>query len=289
LPTAVIAIQSGAVEATGQAVGDEAESAQQADPNAVAGDTGEGSSRRRRGRRGGRRRRRGGAEGEGAEGVPGEMSSDDDVLLGDEDEVAGVGETAIHVAHRSQPEFDFDDEHPAAHKPAAGVTQPAVAATAEVAVRRPAFEPRPPLADDDEAGLATSIPAAPRHGTPTPADDAARAIAGVDATHPQVESVAVIEDSVIEPALVPAPVVVDEAAIDATPVEIAPLLASETAAIEPAPAAVEPATAAPAVESTNSVVPHTASLFDSVPQTREPESTEPKVDDGPDDDTERRA
>ncbi len=63
-------------------------------------DPGDGSSRRRRGRRGGRRRRRGGAEG-GATAEGG--AQDHDEMPGD-----------IAAAHRSQPEFDFDDEEPAA-------------------------------------------------------------------------------------------------------------------------------------------------------------------------------
>ena len=290
LPTAVIAIQSGAVEATGQAVGDEAESAQQADPTAVAGDTGEGSSRRRRGRRGGRRRRRGGADGaEGSEGVHDEISSDDDVL-GDEDDVAGVGETTIHVAHRSQPEFDFDDEQPAVHKPTAvSGTTPAVAAAAAVVASAPAFVPQtaPP-----EVAQAAPMQPTPRHEAPTPADDAVQAIAGVDRIESPLDPV--IEASVIEPKTVPAPVVVNDVATDVTPVEIAHLVADETVTVEPAPAAVEqaavePAPAAPAVESPDPVMPRTAGLFDPMPQTPEREPTEPKVDDGPDDDTERRA
>src|SRR4249919_1361282 len=60
---------------------------------------GEGASRRRRGRRGGRRRRRGGAEA----GVAGEAASEhDDMPAGD-----------VVAAHRSQPEFDFEDEEDA--------------------------------------------------------------------------------------------------------------------------------------------------------------------------------
>ena len=299
LPIAANAMPTDAVEATGQ-VADvtQVERAQQADPNAIAGEIGEGSSRRRRGRRGGRRRRRGGAEGaEGSEGANGEMSLDDDVLMDDEDEAVAAGETTMHVAHRSQPEFDFDDEQPAARKPAArNGDDPAVAAAAEVVVRRPAFEPRPALVDDDEDDLAPSMQATvtPRHDAPTPADDAATAIAaGVERIESSLEPVAMIKDSVVEPEIVPGPAMVDDMATVATPVEIAPLVANETTAVEPEPAAVEqaavePATATPAVESTNSVVPHTASLFDSVPQTPGPESTEPKGADGPDDD-ERRA
>ena len=67
--------------------------------------TGEASSRRRRGRRGGRRRRRGGTEGGTAEGGSQDHddTSTDGMLAGD-----------VAAAHRSQPEFDFDDDEPAA-------------------------------------------------------------------------------------------------------------------------------------------------------------------------------
>ncbi|MHB8911247.1 MAG: Rne/Rng family ribonuclease [Lysobacter sp.] len=314
-PSAAIAIPPNAVETTilaADVVG--TEGMQPADRDAVAGDTGDGSSRRRRGRRGGRRRRRGGAEGsEDAEGASGEMSSDDDVLLGDEDEGIEAGETTMHVAHRSQPEFDFDDEQPVARRPVASEARPVVAATAEAVVRRPAFEPRPPVADVDEDGLAPPALASPKratphHDAPTPADDAATAIAaGVGRIEAPIEPVAVVVDTVVEPETVPAPVVVDDVATVATPVEIAPLLVDDIAAFEPVTAtvaepvepataptvvepvepataptvveSVEPATAASAVESLDVVVPHTASLFDPVPQNPVPESTEPKGED----------
>ncbi len=135
---------------------------------------------------------------------------------------------------------------------------------------------------------------AARYEAQTPADDAAQAIARqIDSAPPPVT---VVEDTVVEPEVVPAPVVVDGAATDATPAEIAPLLPNDALMIEPArapiteQAAIEPSTSSAAVESTNATVPHTASLFDTVPQTPEPESTEPKVDDtdAPDDE-ERRA
>lgn len=134
--------------------------------------------------------------------------------------------------------------------------------------------------------------AASRQQAPTPADDAAQAIARqIDPAH-----VTVVEDTVVEPEVVPAPVVVDDAATDATPAEIAPLVPNDVVMIEPArasivqQAAIEPSTATAPVESTNAAVPHTASLFDTVPQTPEPESTEPKLDGtGDPDDEERRA
>jgi ribonuclease E len=74
-------------------------------PDAVAGEVAtesEGSARRRRGRRGGRRRRRGG--GENASATDGDSVQDQDEML--------AGDTP--AAHRSQPEFDFDDEEPRA-------------------------------------------------------------------------------------------------------------------------------------------------------------------------------
>ncbi|HXH01633.1 MAG TPA: ribonuclease E/G, partial [Xanthomonadaceae bacterium] len=85
------------------------------DPAATAADGAEqagadtnadGTARRRRGRRGGRRRRRGG---EAAAGDPIGIDGADELSLGDE----------MPAAHRSQPEFDFDDE-PAAPSPTAG-------------------------------------------------------------------------------------------------------------------------------------------------------------------------
>jgi len=73
---------------------------------ASADAAGEGTGRRRRGRRGGRRRRRGNGEGT--------LSTDEQT--GDEqagDDFPEAGEEQDVVAHRSQPEFDFDDEEPA--------------------------------------------------------------------------------------------------------------------------------------------------------------------------------
>jgi ribonuclease E len=304
LPTAMPMTHSDGT--TQGADGIQLDTSQQPDAT-VAGETGEGSSRRRRGRRGGRRRRRGAEGSENAEGVAGEMSSEDDVLgdsmPGEEEDASGVIDTPLHVAHRSQPEFDFDDEQPATPKPAAmpAVTpaavipavvspQPAVAPTPEVVTRRPAFEPRPSLTEADEE-IAPMDAVATQH---TPADDAAEAIAAVERTESTPQPVAVIEESVIEPAVVPTPAAIDDAIVDATPVEIAPLVGS-TESIEPAWTSVvqenvEPVTTVPAVESTNAAVPHTASLFDPVPQNREPESTEPKPADGEsEDDKENRA
>ena len=322
---AAIALASGALETAIESTDVvAAEGTQEYDQNAAAGDAGDGSSRRRRGRRGGRRRRRGGAEGaEDAEGGIGELSSHDDVLLGDEDEGTEAGETTMHVAHRSQPEFDFDDEQPAVRKPAArepkpaasesaaqaSEVAPAVVAAAEVVVRRPAFEPRPPMADVDEDEDESASPAqATAHlDVHTPADDAATTIAAgferVDVAVERVERiepVVVVEDTVVEAEAVPVAVVVDDVASVVEPVAIAPLVVDEIAAFEPESdpvtvvEPVEPATAAPPVEAFDVVVPHTASLFDPVPQNPEPESTVPKGDEDPadqdqDDNGDRRA
>jgi len=318
-PTATMGVPAAVIEVTD---GTPTGSTQPTDPNAVADETGEGSSRRRRGRRGGRRRRRGGAE--GAEGASGEISSDDDVLMGDEDEAGGVGETPMHVAHRSQPEFDFDDEQPAARSKPTAIdgNAPSVAGVPAAVARRPAFEPRPPLAHLDDVDVielaAAPTQTTPRHDVSTPADDAANSIAEVERIESPFEPVAVIRDSEVAPEPIPVPVVVedvavdatpvvvddvvvdatpvvvDDVAVDATPVEVAPLVVDDTvvadgpvttAIVEP----VEPATRTRADEAVDVVVPHTASLFDPVPQNPEPESTEPTADDDLDDDGEHRA
>ncbi len=87
--------------------------------------TGEGSSRRRRGRRGGRRRRRGGADGSVA--ADGTTHEQDETVAGD-----------VAAAHRSQPEFDFDDEE----SPAPGAARPEIGAAAiSEPVAMPAVHP----------------------------------------------------------------------------------------------------------------------------------------------------
>jgi len=81
---------------------------------------GEGS-RRRRGRRGGRRRRRGGGEaGVAADGT----AQDHDDIIEDGD---------VNAAHRSQPEFDFDDEEPSVVEPISAKAPNVAPTTAEVA------------------------------------------------------------------------------------------------------------------------------------------------------------
>lgn len=85
-------------------------------------DTGDGAGRRRRGRRGGRRRRRGAGE----TGAGNEAGGSED--FGDDEQ------PQVIIANGSQPEFDFDDEAPAA-KP---VARPAAAQALAAAVADPA-------------------------------------------------------------------------------------------------------------------------------------------------------
>jgi ribonuclease E len=132
---------------------------------AVAGEAAtesEGSARRRRGRRGGRRRRRGG----GADNTSSDAASQDqdEMLAGD----------MPSAAHRSQPEFDFDDEEPASIEPSEMDTAsatPVAAAVAPVSERpvvpaAQAVEPTSPFvqaestASDDATAAEVAIPVA---------------------------------------------------------------------------------------------------------------------------------
>jgi ribonuclease E len=123
-------------------------------PDAVAGEVAtesEGSARRRRGRRGGRRRRRGG--GENASATDADSVQDQDEML--------AGDTP--AAHRSQPEFDFDDEEPRPITPAS-TDHPAqmdARSVAPASIRPAAFAVQavePVLA---QPGIATPVDAAP--------------------------------------------------------------------------------------------------------------------------------
>jgi ribonuclease E len=86
-------------------------------PHDAHADAGEAGGRRRRGRRGGRRRRRGqgGAEGEAGSEADAQGAMHDDADSGE-----------VVAQHRSQPEFDFEDDF----APAPVATQPAEAAAA---------------------------------------------------------------------------------------------------------------------------------------------------------------
>ncbi|MCC8361529.1 ribonuclease E [Lysobacter sp. A6] len=136
-----------AADATQQAVAGDATDATHAD--ATHADAGEGGGRRRRGRRGGRRRRRGqgGAEGE----VVGEA-----LEHGDEHDEAEAGD--VVAQHRSQPEFDFDDEvapaassQPVASQPVASqpvASQPVVSEPAPMQPAEAAAAPQQAAAHD---------------------------------------------------------------------------------------------------------------------------------------------
>ncbi|MGO4549814.1 ribonuclease E [Lysobacter sp. 2RAF19] len=101
-------------------------------PHDAHADAGEAGGRRRRGRRGGRRRRRGqgGAEGEAGTEADAQGAMHDD---------ADTGE--VVAQHRSQPEFDFEDDF----APAPVATQPAEAAAApqQAAAREAQFAQAP--------------------------------------------------------------------------------------------------------------------------------------------------
>jgi len=275
------------------------------DPNAqTAGEAaGEGSGRRRRGRRGGRRRRRGG---EGA--VTNENASHDELLIGDEDEVFdGDEKPAAPLAHRSQPEFDFDDEAPAAKVSTATAAAPAVVAAVAAAEVMQAVSPATPAVEADEVL---------QQAQPTPADAAAQAVAHVaaDTYEPAevaptvgtgtvidpVEPVAVVapevvEPSAAEPTVVSTPEAVDEIAIEdstAVPtedVEAAPAAPTDIEPVASSPAEVD-VTPAPAPAPSPDAIPRTAGLFDPIPQAVEPETTEPPIaDPAGRDEEERRA
>lgn len=178
-----------------------------ATPSADAGENGEGS-RRRRGRRGGRRRRRGNGEA-GATGEDGLIADD----LGSDDDTP--------VADRSQPEFDFEDDEPAAGAPRAQKAQPSAPALAAAA----------PVA---AAVVAAQAPAM------APAADAAPVQApspvAVEATH----AVEVIEDVKAEAARARPEVVATVQQEAPAAVAIVQTVKTEIAA-EPAPAIEQPA------------------------------------------------
>ncbi len=196
-------------------------------------DTGDGTGRRRRGRRGGRRRRRGAGEaGAGNEAGGAEDFGDDE-------------QPQIIIANGSQPEFDFDDEAPAA-RPAAAAQAPVAAVAAPVVVeqaRHPA-----PVADLPEPVAAVPAPvveapqpiaasALPVETQPEPAVIVAPAIASVVAQeilkNDTLESFTIAETQA--PAEATAPQAAPAVEAPATP---APIVAVE----QPRPApAVRPA------------------------------------------------
>lgn len=240
-------IAAAAIEPTTQAA-DAAVSAspasEAAEAAAHAGETGEGA-RRRRGRRGGRRRRRGGAEGAAHE---------------ESNAAENAHEDAV-AAHRSQPEFDFDDPQPAA---IAAPAAPAVRSEAAVEVAAPA---QPPATEIEsvatlEAGAAIEPAHAPVVEPIRPAADAASEFAAKIESEPasarvepaQAAAFAVetaaepIEPAASEPAK-PDPADIAAQEVVAAPVEPAPAVAESAKPIanESAAASDKPRESAPSV------------------------------------------
>ncbi|SDX54095.1 ribonuclease E [Lysobacter enzymogenes] len=246
-------------------------------PTDAAGDAGESGGRRRRGRRGGRRRRRGNGENAGAEGGA-DGALDADGGFDDEDDAGAEPGQAPAAAHRSQPEFDFDDvAAPAPARSAAAAAAPAAVAAAAVAaapVRRedaanvqadaPADSAQAEAANRDAAAPVVSERAsyaavapvqaeADRHAvakTDAPADSGESAFAP-KAEAPKAETVAAVE------AEAPAAAAVEVAAA-AEPVAVAPAPvepSSYTDSRAEAPAQAEPAAeAAPAQVAAESAI-----------------------------------
>lgn len=278
VPAAVVAAQASAgapLAAPLPAVDDAAAKAEagavEADADKREGDAadaaGEGGGRRRRGRRGGRRRRRGNGEAVAA----GEGALQDENGFDDEDEIGGEPLPAPAAAHRSQPEFDFDDDLAApAAKPATAVapaaavssiaapTAAAAAAAADAVtglVAESATPAEPPAAAEPvrEPVLEPAMPVITRQPeaapAAAPAQDAAIAIERVQPAveaapsapaKPDVAEAVVVEpqpvrDTVVEAEVV-APTAVEPLVIEPAPVE-APRQAQAEA---PAARAVEP-------------------------------------------------
>ncbi|MCI4566450.1 Rne/Rng family ribonuclease [Lysobacter sp. CFH 32150] len=193
---------------------------------AAAEAAGEGG-RRRRGRRGGRRRRRGGGEaGAAAEGV----AQDHDDVIEDGD---------VSAAHRSQPEFDFDDEEPI-------VTNASTVAPASVEVVAPVRqEPaRSESAHFEAAPAPTVAPTSAEVMAPVgPEPVRAESAHFEGAPAPNVPAVPVATT----PADIAASAAVEVPAepVAATPADVAATVAAEAPAAEPAAGAPEVAASAP--------------------------------------------
>ena len=160
---------------------------------------GEGSSRRRRGRRGGRRRRRGGADG----------NASTDGATHEQDELA----SDIAVAHRSQPEFDFDDEEsaaPAASQPGVAAAAPSTA-TADIAATAAALVDTRPVEQAESAPPAMAVEAImPVEAAVASAAPVAEAIRPVEDTIPEAIDNEPQSGSRVPFVLEPAVVSVDE-------------------------------------------------------------------------------
>jgi ribonuclease E len=221
---------------------------------------GEGASRRRRGRRGGRRRRKGGGEaGASVEGLDQEHEHDD------------IAQGEAIAAHRSQPEFDFDDGEsmrPQAAPPAV-VAAAAVAGTAGQpgpAASSASSRALPATAVIDTVPLADSVdvePAAPGRD-PEPAVEASAidppaATVAATSNLPAGESHARVDS--IEPVAVPASSLPHAAAdpVVATPPEAAgtetpePAMQVTAGLFDPLPATPQVAVVDPAEAAANAV------------------------------------
>ena len=242
--------------------GVEASSAQVADIAAAndshegeASDTGDGTGRRRRGRRGGRRRRRGAGEA-GADNEAGGIEDFND-----------DGQPQVIIANGSQPEFDFDDQPPAAKpaaRPAAVAQAPAVAAVVDSPAVAMAVEPTQP-APASPAVTQAAAPAAPVTEAPLPSvvatpavDVQVQPVATAAATEANVvareilksdteESFSVVESPAAIETVAPMVRATAETAIPAAPASPAP--AVPAAVVEPP----KPAPARPAVGNTGSL------------------------------------
>jgi ribonuclease E len=216
-------------------------------------DAGEGGGRRRRGRRGGRRRRRGqaGAEGEVANDA---MAQDHEH---DHDDMES-GEVAAQ--HRSQPEFDFDDDgaplvatsEPAPTQPAEAAAAPRQAAAHDAAFAAAPMEhdvertPSGPETNVESASTGYDADAVTSPGTWT-ASPVANESARIDAASVEPDAIepASVETASVEPASVePGAAEPANVPVEAAPVEAASVEATSVESTAVAPAPVEAAVAA---------------------------------------------
>jgi ribonuclease E len=225
----------------------------------------DGSARRRRGRRGGRRRRRGG-----------ENASATDAAQDQDEMLAGDMPTA---AHRSQPEFDFEDEEPGAVAPAVighsapthvQVAEPMPVRPAAIAVQAvaPAAPAHPQIAEPVHASPIDASPADATSFDANLADanpvESAVAAASIEpaATEPQPVDIATTPSASIEPTASAAADFESTAFEPAVPMfaEIEPQATDNAASAS----AVE-ATVADAVAMPSSVPTPSPGLFDMLP------------------------
>ncbi|MEA5125527.1 ribonuclease E/G [Xanthomonas floridensis] len=233
---------------------------------------GEGGSRRRRGRRGGRRRRRGaGANGEGGSSVDG-LEADD--LDGDADtdlDGDGEGDDAGPQAHASaapragQPEFDFDDD-----APAAAVRKPE-AATQAAAKPRPVPKERA----EPQGGSETASTTAPvSNAVPSSQPSAAVPVAAADATRDRPAAPAVAAEAPAKPAATPSTAAgADVAATQSVEQRPAPVAPQVSAAPALVATATTPASAAARVATTGTAA--AASVPATAPATPAPAAVTP--------------